>query len=102
MDIDYANVFALTVYGKIGIKVWICKGEILAKRDLNPNFVGGKSEVSDRRERREMIEEMTGVIMTEEIAEMIEEVVAAVATGAEEVVIEAVEVETEVVEREDN
>jgi small subunit ribosomal protein S3 len=42
MDIDYANVFALTVYGKIGIKVWICKGEVLTKRDLNPNFVGGK------------------------------------------------------------
>jgi small subunit ribosomal protein S3 len=53
MDIDYANVFALTVYGKIGIKVWICKGEVLAKRDLNPNFIGGKSEVSDRRDRRE-------------------------------------------------
>src|SRR6478752_5396947 len=53
MDIDYANVFALTVYGKIGIKVWICKGEILTKRDLNPNFVGGKSEVSDRRDRRD-------------------------------------------------
>ena len=54
MDIDYANVFALTVYGKIGIKVWICKGEVLAKRDLNPNFVGGKNDVSDRRERRDM------------------------------------------------
>ncbi len=54
MDIDYANVFALTVYGKIGIKVWICKGEVLAKRDLNPNFVGGKSEVSDRRDRRDV------------------------------------------------
>src|SRR3954466_10175668 len=54
MDIDYANVFALTVYGKIGIKVWICKGEVLTKRDLNPNFVGGKgSELSDRRERRD-------------------------------------------------
>lgn len=38
MDIDYASVFALTVYGKIGIKVWICKGEVLGKRDLNPNF----------------------------------------------------------------
>lgn len=54
MDIDYANVFALTVYGKIGIKVWICKGEVLAKRDLNPNFVGGKEGgLSDRRDRRE-------------------------------------------------
>ena len=53
MDIDYASVFALTVYGKIGIKVWICKGEVLGKRELNPNFVGGKSDVSDRRDRRE-------------------------------------------------
>lgn len=53
MDIDYANVFALTVYGKIGIKVWICKGEVLTKRDLNPNFVSGKSDVSDRRDRRD-------------------------------------------------
>ena len=41
MDIDYASVFALTVYGKIGIKVWICKGEVLGKRDLNPNFATG-------------------------------------------------------------
>ena len=49
MDIDYASVFAQTVYGKIGIKVWICKGEVLTKRDLNPNFVGGKSDLSDRR-----------------------------------------------------
>ena len=53
MDIDYANVFAQTVYGKIGIKVWICKGEVLGKRELNPNFVGGKNDLSDRRERRE-------------------------------------------------
>lgn len=51
MDIDYANVFAQTVYGKIGIKVWICKGEVLGKRELNPNFVGGKNDLSDRRDR---------------------------------------------------
>ena len=41
MDIDYASVFAQTVYGKIGIKVWICKGEVLARRDLNPNMIAG-------------------------------------------------------------
>lgn len=52
MDIDYASVFAQTVYGKIGIKVWICKGEVLAKRDLNPNFVGGKAEGGERRDAR--------------------------------------------------
>jgi len=53
MDIDYASVHALTVYGKIGIKVWICKGEVLGKRELNPNFIGGKSEGGDRRDRRD-------------------------------------------------
>jgi small subunit ribosomal protein S3 len=42
MDIDYASVFALTVYGKVGIKVWICKGEVLSKRDLNMNIVNEK------------------------------------------------------------
>jgi small subunit ribosomal protein S3 len=36
-DIDYAKIEALTVYGKIGIKVWICKGEVYGKRDLSPN-----------------------------------------------------------------
>ena len=36
-DIDYALVEANTVYGKIGVKVWICKGEVLGKRDLSPN-----------------------------------------------------------------
>ena len=62
MDIDYASVFAQTVYGKIGVKVWICKGEVLSKRDLNPNIIAGgtsKNEAvnsnfasgGDRRER---------------------------------------------------
>ena len=55
MDIDYASHFALTVYGKIGIKVWICKGEVLGKRDLNPNVVGtikGDNERGGGFERR--------------------------------------------------
>jgi small subunit ribosomal protein S3 len=30
-DIDYANVEAFTTYSKIGIKVWVYKGEILPK-----------------------------------------------------------------------
>jgi small subunit ribosomal protein S3 len=28
-DIDYARVTAMTPYGAIGVKVWICKGEII-------------------------------------------------------------------------
>ena len=49
MDIDYANVFAQTVYGKIGIKVWICKGEVLGKRDLNPNFASNSDNRGNQR-----------------------------------------------------
>lgn len=31
-DIDYATATAQTVYGAIGVKVWICKGEIIGKQ----------------------------------------------------------------------
>jgi len=53
-DIDYALQEALTVYGKIGIKVWICKGEVLGKRDLSPNVgvdsgKGGRGRGGNRR-----------------------------------------------------
>lgn len=40
-DIDYALVEAHTTYGRIGIKVWICKGEIYGKPELVPSTVGG-------------------------------------------------------------
>ena len=35
-DIDYATAEAHTTFGRIGIKVWICKGEVFGKRDLSP------------------------------------------------------------------
>jgi small subunit ribosomal protein S3 len=37
-DIDFAIAEAQTTYGKIGVKVWICKGEVYGKRDLSPNI----------------------------------------------------------------
>lgn len=40
-DIDYAISESNTVYGKIGIKVWIFKGEIYGRRDLSPNIGTG-------------------------------------------------------------
>ncbi len=48
-DIDYAISEAKTVYGKIGIKVWIFKGEVFEKRDLSPNAEaqGAKRERSN-------------------------------------------------------
>lgn len=36
-DIDYAIAEAHTTYGRIGIKVWICKGEVYGKVELTPN-----------------------------------------------------------------
>jgi small subunit ribosomal protein S3 len=51
-DIDYALAEALTTYGKIGVKVWICKGEVYAKRDLSPN-IGAASSASGKGGRPE-------------------------------------------------
>ena len=36
-DIDYALVEAHTTYGRLGIKVWIMKGEVYGKRELSPS-----------------------------------------------------------------
>ena len=54
-DVDYSLKEAQTVYGKLGIKVWLFRGEILGKRDLSPNVGvqkkavgGGRSERSER------------------------------------------------------
>lgn len=53
-DIDYAVSEADTVYGKIGIKVWIFKGEIFGKRDLSPNIgMTGGAGGGDRRKRND-------------------------------------------------
>ena len=36
-DIDYALAVARTKVGALGIKVWICNGEVYGKKDLSPN-----------------------------------------------------------------
>ena len=55
-DIDYALVPALTKVGLIGVKVWICRGEVYGKKDLAPNFTNSGERRSggggERRERR--------------------------------------------------
>ncbi|MBO9639508.1 MAG: 30S ribosomal protein S3, partial [Siphonobacter aquaeclarae] len=57
-DIDYAISEAQTVYGKIGIKIWVFKGEVYGKRDLsvvNAGLNSGLAEGrggSDRGDRR--------------------------------------------------
>lgn len=43
-DIDYAHKEADTPYGKIGVKVWIYKGEILPSKNKGGNVDGVNSE----------------------------------------------------------
>ncbi len=43
-DIDYATAEAHTTYGRIGIKVWICKGMVYGKRELVPTTTATKDK----------------------------------------------------------
>ena len=63
-DIDYALAEAHTKVGVLGIKVWICNGEVYGKKDLSPNAGiaaqaaqsqnrGGRDNRRARRGRRE-------------------------------------------------
>ncbi|MBL7978208.1 MAG: 30S ribosomal protein S3 [Bacteroidetes Order II. Incertae sedis bacterium] len=58
-DIDYSEATAFTIYGTMGVKVWIFKGEIIGRPDLSPNLqaqrnpaTGGTEERNERPERR--------------------------------------------------
>jgi len=60
-DIDYSLVEAHTTYGRLGIKVWIMKGEVYGKRELSPlvgmskkssQGAGGNSGKGNNRQRR--------------------------------------------------
>ena len=55
-DIDYCHVGALTKVGVIGVKVWICRGEVYGKKDLPPNFTqkqeNNRGERNGRRDDR--------------------------------------------------
>ncbi len=59
-DIDYAQAEAHTTYGRIGVKVWICKGEIYGKPELVPTSQeqnkkphgGGNRRTAGGRKRR--------------------------------------------------
>jgi len=59
-DIDYAMVEAHTTYGRLGIKVWVMKGEVFGKRELSPlvgmskkpNVNNNYSKQNNRQRRR--------------------------------------------------
>lgn len=59
-DVDYAIVEANTIYGKIGVKVWLCRGEVLDRIDLFPTEIkkdksgvkGGDRKRGERKRRK--------------------------------------------------
>ena len=58
-EIDYALHEAHTTYGRLGIKVWIMKGEVYGKRELSPlvgmskgQGKGGRNEGGKKRRRK--------------------------------------------------
>ena len=55
-DIDYCHAEALTKVGILGIKVWICRGEIYGDVDLTPNFTqekgGSRANAGGGRDRK--------------------------------------------------
>lgn len=51
-DIDYATSTSNTIYGSIGVTVWIFKGEIIGDVDLTPGTQSGRDSDSGRGNRR--------------------------------------------------
>ena len=51
-DIDYSLAEAQTTYGLIGVKVWICRGEVYGKRDLMLHFKTPKKVGTQNQKRR--------------------------------------------------
>lgn len=49
-DVEYASIGAKTIYGVLGVKVWIFKGEVYGKPDLSPN--AGLLDNDDNRPKR--------------------------------------------------
>jgi small subunit ribosomal protein S3 len=54
-DIDYAYRTALTIYGILGVKVWVFKGEIIPGQEDQPAAV--PSQTPRRQRRRQKFED---------------------------------------------
>lgn len=72
-DIDYAWEEAMTTYGKLGVKVWICRGEVLPgemvkepeKPKMNPNNRNKRNFRNNRPNRNEAAKEVPAAANTE-------------------------------------
>src|SRR5574344_633133 len=55
-DIDYSQAEAHTTYGRIGVKVWICRGLVYNKVEIVPSTVGGGLKDGNRQGHRSNME----------------------------------------------
>ena len=62
-DIDYSLVEAHTTYGRIGIKVWICKGEIYGKPELVPTSIAVLLKNNQHQSKTEELHVVINVIV---------------------------------------
>jgi small subunit ribosomal protein S3 len=67
-DIDYSLSEAHTTYGRLGIKVWICKGEIFGKRDLSPILDKQQQQELRQVNQKEMHQEEVEMVSLEVVA----------------------------------
>ena len=65
-DIDYGIATAHTVYGSVGCKVWIYKGEVLPERRVHEALTKGEREREERRSTKAEAPEAFGAIQTPE------------------------------------
>ena len=50
-DIDYGYAIAYTIYGTVGVKVWVYKGEVLPDKQLAAMNASGPDDLEPRRRR---------------------------------------------------
>ena len=51
-NIDYSIAEALTVYGKIGVQVWIYLGEVMPGKKADENILDKEVRSEDKRKRK--------------------------------------------------
>lgn len=52
-DIDYGYAIAYTIYGTVGVKVWVYKGEVLPDKQLAAMNASGPDDLEPRRRRND-------------------------------------------------
>lgn len=82
-DIDYAHAEAMTTYGKLGVKVWICRGEVLPGHMVVEPEAPKEAPRGDRRGRDNRRNDRQRPVAREEKRESVKAAPEAVVEGGE-------------------